>query len=161
MKIEMIILGVALWACQPANSTSENIKGNTVIQVEPNCEVAIQFINNYVVFCNAKNPNIGLLDWVNSQSVVTTGFKLELENMLVAAEKNDPQLGLGFDPIFDAQDYPDKGFEVDKQDSTYVIVKGVDWPDFRLSLRLTLEDGRWLVDGAGVINIPANKRAKR
>lgn len=70
-------------------------------------------------------------------------------------------MGLGFDPIFDAQDYPDKGFKIDKQDSTYVIVKGINWPDFRLSLRLTFEDRQWLVDGAGVINIPTNKRAKR
>jgi len=75
----------------------------------------------------------------------------------------DPEIGLGFDPILDAQDYPDKGFEIVHSDSTneFVTVRGIDWPEFLLVLRLANHENKWLVDGSGVINIPENRRADR
>lgn len=72
-------------------------------------------------------------------------------------------MGLGFNPIFDAQDFPEKGFELIDCDTRlgYVTVKGIDWPDFFVVLRVVQQDKKWLVDGAGVVNIPVGKRAKR
>ena len=72
-------------------------------------------------------------------------------------------MGLDFDPIFDAQDFPDKGFELVSSDknSGYITVKGKDWPEFVLVIRIVYLDNKWLVDGSGIINIPESKRAKR
>ena len=80
-----------------------------------------------------------------------------------SAQKKDPELGLGSDPIFDDQDFPEKGFSIVKVDtpSAYVTVAGNDWKDFELVLKVEQENNKWLVDGAGVINIPDDKRAKR
>jgi hypothetical protein len=64
---------------------------------------------------------------------VTVGFKVELKRIIDEAEKNDPELGLGFDPVLDAQDNPSK-FEIDNTDSEYLIVKGVKWADFEIEI---------------------------
>lgn len=74
--------------------------------------------------------------------------------------KEDSELGLGFDPILDAQDNPDE-FEIDYTDSVYLIVKGVKWPEFRLTIKLKFETNKWLVDGSGIVNIAENRRIKR
>lgn len=83
-------------------------------------------------------------------------FKLEYK-------KADPEIGLDADPIFDAQDYPDKGFELETFDSktNYLVVKGKNWTDFKLRIKMVLENDRWLVDGCGIINIPHDKRIAR
>jgi hypothetical protein len=82
---------------------------------------------------------------------------------LDSAQKKDPELGLDSDPVFDAQDFPEKGFSILKVDtlSQYVTVVGNDWKEFELVLKVERENNKWLVDGAGVINIPDDKRAKR
>lgn len=127
---------------------------------DPNYDMAIQFINDYLDFSNDAKSEVGLIDWVSNRNDVTAGFKNKLRFVLAEAEKNDPELGLGFDPILDAQDSPDK-FELDKTDSVYLTVKGVNLPEFKLTLKLKLEENKWLVDGAGIINVPENKRVKR
>jgi len=103
---------------------------------------------------------IGLIEWVNQRHDVTGEFKNELNRILEEAEKNDPELGLGFDPILDAQDSPNR-FKLDKSESEYLIVKGENWTEFRLTLKMKLVDNKWLVDGAGIINVPENRRIKR
>ena len=56
-----------------------------------------------------------------------------------------------------------KGFSLLKADTSsgYVTVQGIDWKKFELVLRLVRVDAKWLVDGAGIINIPIEKRARR
>jgi len=72
-------------------------------------------------------------------------------------------MGLGADPIFDAQDYPSKGFELESIDETtnYLTMKGKDWSEFKLTMKVVEENGKWLVDGCGIVNIPKDKRAAR
>lgn len=72
-------------------------------------------------------------------------------------------MGLGFDPIFDAQDFSDKGFVVATTDTLngFLTVKGKGRSDFFLTLKVVDHDGNYLVEGAGVINIPDDKRSKR
>lgn len=100
---------------------------------------------------------------MNANTLVTIGFKTEFKKIIDDALKQDPELGLDADPIFDAQDYPDKGFELDTFDekTNYITLKGKDWSEFKLTLKMLEQNGNWLVDGCGIINIPANKRAKR
>jgi len=46
-------------------------------------------------------------------------------------------------------------------DRNYVTVRGVDWPEFLLVLKLANHENKWQVDGSGVINMPENRRADR
>ena len=126
-------------------------------------DIALTFINSYVENCNKMKESIKIVQWVNSNSLTTNNFKKELKRIIDEAYKEDPELGFDFDPIFDGQDYPDKGFELESFDSrtNYIVVKGKDWLDFKLTIKMVLENNDWLVDGCGIINIPKDKRSKR
>ena len=158
--IIILLLGLTIFSCNSTDSKFETSKKETIQTSEPNYQVAIQFINDYLAYSNDFKSKVGLIEWVNKRTDVTVGFKAELKRIIDEAEKNDPELGLGFDPVLDAQDSPNK-FELDKSDSEYLVVKGVKWIDFKLTLKLKLEGNKWLVDGAGIINIPENKRIER
>lgn len=125
--------------------------------------VAILFINEYVSNCNKTKEQIGIIEFVNAHPNVSIEFKTELKRMIEEAEKSDPEYGLGFDPIFDAQDYPDDGFKLSEFDSNtnYLTVEAINWKGFKITMRIKELDNKWLVTGCGVINIPKDKQAKR
>lgn len=125
--------------------------------------VALKFINGYVENANLMGKAIETRKWVAQNPLVTESFKKAVTKLIDDAEKADPELGLDFDPIFDAQDYPEEGFALEKADEKtgFVTVVGKKWTDFRLKLRLVQVNGNWLVDGAGVVNIQAKQRATR
>lgn len=124
---------------------------------------ALSFINGYVENANKMKQSMDIVDWVNSNNLSTKGFKKELKRLIDEAYKQNPDLGLDADPVFDAQDYPDKGFDIESFDekTNYLTVRGIDRPGFKLMIKIVNENGNWLVDGCGMINIPENKRAKR
>jgi hypothetical protein len=124
---------------------------------------ALAFINGYVSNVNKMKQAVGIIDWVNSNKLTTSEFKLELKRIIDEAYKNDPELGIEADPIFDAQDNPYEGFVLESFDdkSNYLIVKGVDWPDFKLTMKIKNVNGVWLVDGCGMVNIPNEKRVNK
>ncbi len=126
-------------------------------------DVAIKFINDYVSNCNKMKEQIGIIEFVNAHPNVSTEFKIELKRMIKEAEKSDPEYGLGFDPIFDAQDYPDNGFKLSEFDSNtnYLTVEAINWKDFTITMKIKELDNKWSVTGCGVINIPKDKQAKR
>ena len=126
-------------------------------------DFALEFINGYVEFCNNSDNSVGIAEWVNSSKLVTADFKKELTKMLDKAYKEDPEMGLGFDPIFDAQDYPSEGFELLSLDpvSNLIYMRGIEWDEFELTLRAKSVDGKWLVDGCGAINVPEEDRDLR
>ncbi|RZK31930.1 MAG: hypothetical protein EOO63_02885 [Hymenobacter sp.] len=147
---------------------SQNVTGKqpmpqAALESEQASDKAVAFVNAYVANCNKEKGALRIEEWVSSSKLTTTRFKTEAKKMLAEAYKEDPELGLDADPIFDAQDYPDKGFELDSFDSktNYAVVKGKDWPDFKLTMKLVLENNKWLVDGCGIINIPPAKRSSR
>lgn len=125
--------------------------------------MALKFINDYASYCAAENAKRDDVKWIEGDSLLTTNFKQLYRNMVDSARKKDPELGLDSDPIFDAQDFPQKGFTILTADTAagYVTMNGIDWKDFQLVLKLKRENDKWLVDGAGVINVPPDKRAKR
>ena len=128
-------------------------------QVTPDPDVALKFINDYTKQCNDGTFNE---TWIEQNQLLTEKFKKSYNKLLDSARKEDPEFGLGFDPIMDAQDFPDMGFELMKCDSLgYVTIKGLDLADFILILKIVHQDDKWLVDGCGIINIPADKRARR
>jgi len=142
------------------NSKASQVMGS---KKDNKTDNALIFINDYVKNENKMNKAVDIIDWVNSNKLTTDGFKKELKRIIDEGYKNDPELGIEADPIFDAHDYPDKGFLIESFDdkSNYLILKGVDWPDFKLTMKIKKEKGIWLVDGCGMINIPNDKRARR
>lgn len=125
---------------------------------DQNYQVALDFLNAYI----ENNNNVEILEFVKGSSLVTESLKEKLENMLIRAWEENPQVGLGFDPILDAQDYPHKGVELHEFDlgTGYVTVKGIDWDDFKMTMTVVTKNGHILVDGCGVVNIPEDKRAE-
>ena len=124
----------------------------------PNYDVALEFIDNYVNFLNDKDIETGLLEWIDRQPTLTDKFKSELNELINKADDQNPGIGLGFDPILDAQDYPEQGLKIEKTDSNFLILKGENWPDFKLIMKLKYQNKKWLVDGSGIVNIPENRR---
>ena len=116
---------------------------------------ALTFINTYVENCSRGKEALNILDWINSNPLATDRLKTELKKMIDEANEQDPELGLGFDPILDAQDYPDDGFELDSfdKDTGYITVKGIDWVGFKVTMKMIKENDKFMVDGCGRVNI--------
>ncbi len=165
MKYAFFPLALLLFlSCQTASEesetpTSEDVVENTE-QSTPDYAVALKFINDYanVIYNGESVPSE--VDWVQSRNDVTKEFISEIQRIVEEGFKVDPEMGLGFDPIVDAQDLPES-FKIERAEGEYVIVQGVDWPDFKLTMRLKEVDGKWLVHGCGIVNIPGNKRMER
>lgn len=121
-------------------------------QFEYDSTVSIRFINGYVDLNNITHDLRDRLNWVDSNRLVTDGFKLSLKEIINNVSADNP---LEADPIFNAQDYPDKGFEINdfNRKTGQVILTGNDWPDFEVALQLKLVKGITLVDGCGLINM--------
>ncbi len=151
---------------QPTESkipTDKSTVQSTKVAQEKLIENALTFVNSYVDNCNKMKESIEVVAWVNSNKLTTQNFKTELKRLMDEAYKLEPEIGLDADPIFDAQDYPDKGFELDSLDdkTNYIVVKGKNWPDFKLTIKMINDNNNWLVDGCGIINIPNDKRIAR
>ena len=127
----------------------------TALSEKDGIKTVLAFINSYVENCNNIAQFVNTTEWVNSNKSVTTQFKAALKKLTDEANKQDPELGLDFDPIFDAQDYPDEGFELESFDKAkgLVVVKGKKWTQFKVRIQIVKEKGNWLVDGCGAINI--------
>jgi len=145
------------------NSQSVNTTATKIDKDNTPDEIALTFINSYVDNCNKMQTSMDIIEWVHSNNLATNRFKTEVKTIIEEAYKEDPELGLGFDPIFDGQDFPDRGFELEAFDSktNFIVVKGKNWADFKLTIKVISEDNRWLVDGCGIINIPEDKQSKR
>jgi len=156
----VLLLTIGFAACQSRASKSNSSQENATAMIPAKYEVAKQFINAYADFSNDRSAEISLLDWVKNQETVSIDFKAGLEEIITEAEKLNPDLGLEFDPIFEAQDFPDS-FEIETYKGDYVTLKGLKFPDFKLVLKVVEEQNRWVVDGSGIVNIPEEKRVKR
>ena len=160
----LTLMTVGLLSCNSeTNNKPETSAASPEKQTIPDFNVALGFINDYAKFCTKIDQRSKTAEWIKQNSLLTDNFKSRYKSLLDSAQKKDPELGLGSDPIFDAQDFPEKGFSILKVDtlSGYVTVTGIDWKEFELVLKVDQENNKWLVDGAGVINIPDSKRAKR
>lgn len=145
-KLFTLLLAAALFSCETSVETSQEKSS-----LDP--QVALDVLNDYVKSCNdLKDPE----KWVENQPLLTKEFKNDYKNLIKEAYAADPEMGLGFDPIFDAQDYSEKGYELSSFDSKtgLVVLQGVDSPDFKVRLLVKMVDNKCLVDGAGVIRTP-------
>ena len=126
-------------------------------------DFALEFINGYVGYCNDHENQMDIADWINSNQMVTTEFRKDLSRIIDEANRENPEIGLEYDPILDAQDYPDEGFELLSLDpvSNLVYLRGKDWQEFELTVKAKYVDGVWLVDGCGAVNVPEEDRDER
>jgi hypothetical protein len=138
-------------------------KSNNIDEDNTPVDIALTFINSYIDNCNRMKESTGIIEWVHSNHLTTNRFKTEVKTMVEKTFKTNPEIGLDADPIFDAQDYPDEGFELESFDSktNFIVLKGKNWADFKLTVKVVLEDNKWLVDGCGVVNIPKDKQSER
>lgn len=122
--------------------------------------VALAFINAYIADSNKMNESVGYVAFVNSSEVTTNEFKTELKRIVDDANKNDPEMGLDIDPLIPGNDYPDEGFELESFDkeTNLIVVKGKNWADFKVTIKMVLADNKWLIDGCGIVNIPESKQ---
>lgn len=165
MKIvtQIILSAILLTSCkqeEKANTTVETkTEQKTMVTTEDKTKNALAFINGYNENCNKMQQSLGAIDWVNSNNLSTKAFKSELKRIIDEAYKQDPELGLDADPIFNAQDNPNTGFELDSFDekTNYLTVKDKDNSGFKVTLKVIDENGNWLVDGCGIVNIPSDK----
>ncbi|MBB3696474.1 hypothetical protein KMW28_10210 [Flammeovirga yaeyamensis] len=126
-------------------------------------DIAVKFINDYVSYRNSCNDWKEILNWIDNYPNVSVSFKNELYKIILETEKNEPEMGLDFDPIFDAQDFPDDRFKLFNYDKStnYLTVESLSWKGFYITIKIKKIDNSWLVDGCGVINIPKSRQAKR
>lgn len=119
-------------------------------------DVALKFVNEY------SQVGADSYKWIKQSPLLTERLKVAFQNILGDAEKENPIMGLEFDPFFDAQEYPYNGFELVTCDSLgYFTLRGKDWPDFLVVLKIINQDNKYMVDGCGMLNIPEDKRAPR
>lgn len=129
-------------------------------------EAANRFMNDYKNYMDnvmANKTAESTEQWLKRNANVSENFTNSYKKLVAEANKNDPELGLDFDPILDAQDYPDQGFEILSCDekTKLVTLKGKNVEGFDVVVKVKSVKDKWLIDGAGVINIPKNKQATR
>ena len=167
--MKMNRLHIFLFIVLTCSCSTKNEKKETIVEVQKietttlDYNVALKFINDYADYCDKlMNKEIVDSNWVYNNNLLTESFKKRHKFIIDSAYIADPEIGLDADPIFDAQDYPDNGFEIMATDKNgFVTVRGKDWKEFILVLKVVSQNDKWLVDGAGIINIPTDKRAER
>ncbi len=139
----LFILGMS------CNHKNENKSTNNSMQ-----KVALEFINDYVKNCDNMKEGLDVEEWVATHKSSSDLLKSELSRILKEADEKDPEYGLGFDPIFNAQDYPDKGFKLISFDSIkrIVVVGDKELDGFKLNIHMIKVNNVWKVNGIGIIN---------
>ena len=163
-RLYIILFIVLTCSCSTSNEKKETIvEVQKIEKTTPDNNVALKFINDYADYCDKlMNKEIVDSNWVYNNNMLTESFKKRHKFIIDSAYIADPEMGLDADPIFDAQDYPDNGFEIMTTDKNgFITVRGKDWKEFILVLKVVSQNDKWLVDGAGIINIPTDKRAER
>ena len=155
MYLKLLGILLLILFCNTDSKSQDATKGSDTT-------VALKFINDYVLFCTKTRSVVNYPKWIKNNKVATDEFKALYIEMIDAATKDESAVGLEFDPIFNAQDFPEKGFSLAQAgDDGYITVKGKGRPEFKTVIKMKSINGKWMVDGAGVINIPKKKQVKR
>lgn len=122
----------------------------------PGAEAAKSFINEYIQSSEASENRS---QWVQRNTRITDAFISSYQALLDSV--GDEEGGLDFDPILNAQDYPDRGFGIVNcaEQGEYITLQGVDQSNFTVVVKIKKSGNVWLIDGAGIINVPETKRA--
>lgn len=164
VKTVCIFIVVCLVGCQSnsAKPQQENIVQNKIAAEDSSkgVEVALLFINDYVEHCMRIGQKEGTDEWLESNSFISKNFLYAWQTILNNSYKDDAyKEDHGYsDPILNlyVYDLPNEGFELESFNplTAYCIVWGKKWKEFRLAMKIINENGKWLVDGCGSVNIP-------
>lgn len=147
-NIQLIVVLLVFTSCSEAvnNESSGEINNSHFPD-----SVALNFINEYVSFSNNIHFDHDINEWVKNNPNVTDDFKQEAKSFTMASSRDT---GLDFDPIFNAQDYPEEGFEIKEVSrSQLYTLCGKEWKEFEIKIQLTQVGDDWFVDGAGALNM--------
>lgn len=144
---KLILISLALVInCKQTTKQAEVANILNIVSIENN--PAVTFINKYVLYINNNPFKKDLINWVEKLNLTTKNFNNNLEIIL--------QDDIDFDPIFNAQDYPDKGFKLinfNQSKNTFKL-QGIDWENYTLEVKIKQVNNKWLVDK--VINTTEN-----
>lgn len=119
--------------------------------------IAARFVSDWV---RQSGTDADQIQHLSADARIAPELRQAHHSLLDSARRADPELGLGFDPILDAQDNPESGFHPVAVDSEgYVRVEGPG--GFSVTVRLEPREGHCRITGAGCLRIPATKRALR
>jgi hypothetical protein len=129
-------------------------------------KVAADFMNQYQAYTQAvmdKRSQQSVAGWLASNRLAAPDFVHAYTVLEEEGRRSDPELGWNADLIVDAQDSPDKGFKFFQCSSSrgVVLLQGLDWPAFKVAVRVAPTSQGLKVIGAGRVNIPPNLRAAR
>lgn len=156
-----ILIALLAASCTTQQEKSAHLTPKETIDYQ----VGVKFMNEYKDFCDqvmlSHDTTLNTGDWINKHQLLSTRFIKRYNFIMDSAEKANPGYGLGFDPIFDAQDYTDGTFEIKEIDSAANLVMVIGTKDqFEAIVKVIRVNNKSVVDGAGIINIPKNKQRK-
>ena len=130
-------------------------------------QAALNFINSYAAFFHKNPPDPNSDQWVADNKNLTPQFKATYKKLVGDARKENFESSQDSDPIVDAQDAAERFGKViscDKK-SGVMLVSGLWDPNHKDTMEIAVKtiqkQGKWLIDGSGVINIPKKQRAPR
>ena len=115
---------------------------------------AITFINGYVAFIEGNSNEFPPYSWVQENALLSHELKSAYKATIEAGYLEDPELGIGYDPILNAQDIPsNKGYMAIScnPEKHTVELQGKESKAFRNTVELTYVGGRWLIISIGSI----------
>lgn len=161
MLSRMLLVGcsfILLWA-SPVRAEDDRVAVRDVVD---------RMYREYLASIDA-GPSDGKTDprlaFVKSKPYFSKGFEQALDKLIRDALKQDPELGLDYDPIVVGQDLPEKGFRTTdvtlKDDTAVASVERVGMKSKHLKVRLVKQQGAWLIDGIDTLNAAPEKPARR
>lgn len=125
----------------------------------PAAQIANQFLNayvNHIVGDAQKNENT-TLQWLQQNTLVTENFKNAYQQLLNKLEQEGGYMDADY--ILNAQDFPEKGFKIQSCNETAntVILEGIDWQEFKVTVKMLDTETGWQVDGSGSLNMDNNE----
>jgi hypothetical protein len=114
-------------------------------------KVVDSFYASYIAAISREKP--GDADKVVKKSPqLSPAFKEAYAALMAKARKDDPELGLGYDPIVCGQDFPDAGYAVTSitlKDAVGSAVVSSKDKSFKQTIPVSLvkSEGKWLING--------------
>ena len=141
--LSILVFALLITGCQDKEA-------NKATDASEGIAVAEKFINDYVANCNKMNEAVPTLEWIMANPDASPEFKKAAKKLIEDAYKDDPELGLEYDPIFNAQDYPEEGFTM-VGDPNRLIAKAKGMENFIVPMSTAKINGRWMVTMCGDI----------
>lgn len=160
-KLFPIFLLLVAFACTPPKFEKTKAVESSVFK-NTDTIVVTQFLNDYVALQNKRVSRDETMEWIKKNELLTSEFKDYYLKLQEDALKADPELGLDFDPILNAQDYPEEGFVISTFSSKTgeAVLIGKEWNTFNVTMQLQMKDGKCLINESGVIHPKPSKVKK-